>query len=298
MVRTLDVKYTQNFLQNITALQSILKKYIKINSADTVVEIGAGTGNLTWELAKVAKNVIAYEIDPVLFQNLKNEIASREITNIELRDIDFLKTNLGKLDKFKIFANIPFFLTSEIIRKILLTRNKLSHAYLFMEKDAAFRFIGKPYRKDSLVSIIIELNWEIKIIYNFLKTDFRPVPNASVVLISLKRKTENAEIDNFEFQDFVSFLYVRKKANIKQTLLTLFTFPQVKQIKKHLKLKWEQSSSDLTFDDWLYLYKLAKGHIDKDKLSIIFGCFANINNIGKEMKKGRGLIVLQKNRGF
>ena len=292
MAQELDIKYTQNFIHYKPLIQSILRKYTSIGKEDLVVEIGTGSGNITFELAKVCKEVVGFEIDPELYSSLKNQLKIFNIENVKLLNIDFLKADMIRYGKFKIFANIPFFLTSHILRKILIEKNNLSLAYIFMEKDAAFRYIGEPYRKESLLSLALKLNWEIKIIYNFLNTDFKPVPKASIVLVSFKRKVDNKEVNNLEFQDFLAYLFNQRKGNIKQSLLSIFSFTQVKQIKAKLKLNWEQTVRDISFEDWMYIYQLSKKIVDKDKFGIVFGSFSEFSKQQVSQNKDRKLTIL------
>ena len=102
-----DIKYSQNFYLNKTNLEKLLK-LSNINSNDTVLDIGAGTGVITEGLSKYAKLVIAYELDDRYFKQLKDKFQNNP--NILLLKKDFLNTELPKKD-FKIFANIPFSIT-------------------------------------------------------------------------------------------------------------------------------------------------------------------------------------------
>lgn len=287
MSEKIDIKYTQNFFQRKGILKKILSKSTNITKDDFVIEIGAGKGIITLELANSCKDVYSYELDKDLYGDLDRKINTSGVSNIKLRNQDFLKADLSKFPTFKVFSNIPFFLTSEIVRKLFLSKTKMKSAYLFMEKDAALRFIGLPQRKETLISLVLKLNWGIEIVYSFNRSDFYPVPATDVVLVQFLRK-ENQPINQIEFQDFLAFLFNARKANIKQTLLSFFSFTQVKIIKKNLDLNWEQSATDLSFQQWLTIYNIAKQYMPREKFLMIKESFLVLNKNKVKQTKDRG----------
>ena len=162
MYKRINIRYTQNFIQSSSLVMLLINRVSDISNEDTVVEIGSGRGAITFELSKNSKQVFTYELDPDIYKTLKEKIEKQNINNIVLKNEDFLKTDLNVLPKFKIFSNIPFYLSADIIRKLLLENNKLLSGCIFLENEAAMRFIGQPYRKESLLSLILKLNWKIK----------------------------------------------------------------------------------------------------------------------------------------
>jgi 16S rRNA A1518/A1519 N6-dimethyltransferase RsmA/KsgA/DIM1 with predicted DNA glycosylase/AP lyase activity len=106
-----------------------------------VLDIGAGTGVITEELSKYAKQVIAYELDFKYWEVLKGKF--NNTPNVIVKNEDFLDIQLPKKE-FKIFSNIPFSLTSDIINKITDLNSKLGEAFIFVQKESAERYLGKP----------------------------------------------------------------------------------------------------------------------------------------------------------
>ena len=111
--------YSQNTLVDPKLVAELIRKS-SIGKKDTVVEIDAGRGIITRELIRVAGKVIAVEIDKELCLDLKNKF--RNIKNLELICGDFLKFKLP-LYHYKVFANIPFIITSDVIRKLTSDNN-------------------------------------------------------------------------------------------------------------------------------------------------------------------------------
>ena len=289
MEKKINIKYTQNFVQSSSLIRFLINKFSNISNDDLIVEVGSGRGAITFELSKIAKQVITYELDSDIYITLKDKIKKDNITNIQLKNEDFLLSKLNTLPSFKVFSNIPFYLSADIVRKLLLENNKLESGCIFLENEAAMRFIGQPYRKESLLSLVLKLNWNIKIVYNFNRTDFFPEPNADVVLISFIKK-ENKIINRSNFQDLLAYLFNQRKANIKQTLLSLFSFTQTKVIKNSLKLNWEQSARDLNIKQWQDIFIIATQHLSKEKWLTIKGSYQLLNNNKVKQTKGKGLI--------
>ena len=170
---------SQNFLTNRRVIDRLLSK-TDISDSDTVLEIGAGKGHITKALSKRAKTVVSYEIDGNLYEKLKTNVAE----NVRLIRGDFLKCALPK-PPYKVFANIPFSRTSEIMRK--LTADRLpEHIWLIMEKGAAKRFCGLP--TENINSLLLKPFFDVKISYYFNRTDFHPAPRTDVVMLELVGK--------------------------------------------------------------------------------------------------------------
>jgi len=108
-------------------------------------------------------------------------------------------------------------------------------------------------------------------------------------LIRITKRAHNS-INKSEFQDFLAYLFNERKANIKQTLLSLFSFTQTKIIKNSLKLNWDQSARDLHYEQWIEIFKIAKLHLDKEKLMMLKGSYQILNKNKDKQTKGKELI--------
>ncbi len=156
-----DIKYTQNFYNNTSKISKLVSS-IEIKENDIVLDVGAGKGILTNELGKYSKNVIAYELDSEYYEILKHTFHDRK--NILLVNEDFTQVHLPK-KPFKVFANIPFSLTADIVNKITSDESQLSEAYLFVQKESGDRFVGKP--RNTQIATILSYRFNIEIIDSF-----------------------------------------------------------------------------------------------------------------------------------
>lgn len=132
---------SQNFLTNYKTIERLLHK-TSIIPNDHVIEIGPGKGHATSRLLQGCRKVTAVEIDKSLYDRLKEKFTDAE--NLDLYHHDFLQWRLPSSGKYKVFSNIPFCHTTDILRKLTESKNPPIEAWLTMEKGAAKRFMGKP----------------------------------------------------------------------------------------------------------------------------------------------------------
>ncbi|MEN2985754.1 MAG: 16S rRNA (adenine(1518)-N(6)/adenine(1519)-N(6))-dimethyltransferase RsmA [Thermodesulfovibrionaceae bacterium] len=178
-------KLGQHFLRN----KEILKRIVEvseINSSDTVVEIGAGMGDLTEFLVEKAKEVIAIEIDPALFKILKERFFNKE--NLKLVNLDALKFPYEELPNFKVVANIPYYITKPIIFRLIELKNLLSMT-VTLQKEVAERIIAKPKTKAySLLTIIVQYYTTADLKFYIPPHFFTPPPEVTSAVVKIDRR--------------------------------------------------------------------------------------------------------------
>ena len=247
-----QLRLSQNFLQSPKLVRRLIRMS-KIGPSDTVYEIGPGNGIITAALANVAGHVIAIEKDPALVRRLRERF--RLLDNVEIVEKDFLAYSFPGC---KIFANIPYNITAQILRKILDERPHLDEGFLILQKEAAQKFSGSP--KETLVSILAKPFFELQILYRLRRTDFRPVPNVDSVLLSIKRRSHpliQAQ-DLVPFRDFVQYGFRRWKPNLKLAYKHVFTYKQWKRLARDLDFRLNATPTELSFEQWLNLYSRFK----------------------------------------
>lgn len=241
---------SQNFIKDIDLIKRILQK-TDISKDDLVLDIGSGKGSLLIPLCSISEKVIAYEIDKRFISGLE-KIKKDNDLNVEIISDDFLNIDLVGLGPYKVFSNIPFSITSSIIKKLLLQPPFPLSCYLFLEKNTSYRYLG--INGESIISLSIGINFYTKIIHQFSKNDFEPIPDADIVLVEFIKKQD---IDNCkEFIEFVTNIFNKKKNNLKNSLLTVFTYNQVKRISKDLKLDLKSKQSDIKLNDWVRIFNV------------------------------------------
>lgn len=245
--RAVPVCYTQNFLTSRKTINRLLR-LTDIGKTDTVVEIGAGKGHITKALLEICGKVVATEIDAGLCASLRGKLAGT--ANLTLSNRDFLKSPLP-LGEYKVFANIPFGITTDIVKKLTQSNNPPLDAWLIMEKGAAKRFCGKPW--ESLQSLLLKPFFDTRIVYYFRREDFHPAPGVDVVMLHIAHKTQPEILPQHKeaYRDFISHA-LRHGLSGKQALLTK------RQISTALGLAGLQpieQSDEVLYVQWLCLFR-------------------------------------------
>ena len=188
----------QNFLYDPSILRKIVQAS-EISSEDTVVEIGPGHGSLTCLLAEKAKKIIAIELDRELCEKLKSEL--NEYGNVELDCGNALRYHYEGLPEFKVVANIPYYITTPIIFRLIESRGNLISMTLTVQKEVAKRIAAQPGTKDyGVLSIMIQYYAVPELKFIIPKGAFRPVPKVDSAVIHLEiRKSPLVSVKDEKF---------------------------------------------------------------------------------------------------
>lgn len=187
----------QNFLYDPSILRRIVQA-AEISSEDTVVEIGPGHGRLTWLLAEKAKRVIAIELDRELYEKLRQDEVDKDI---ELVHGNALRYPYEDLPEFKVVANIPYYITTPIIFRLIESRGNLISMTLTVQREVAKRIAAQPGTKDyGVLSIMIQYYAIPELKFIIPKGAFRPVPKVDSALVNMKiRKSPPVEVKDEKF---------------------------------------------------------------------------------------------------
>ena len=187
----------QNFLIN----PSVCPRMAEYSLADEntgVIEIGAGIGVLTAELAKIAKKVVCVELDTRLLPILDETLA--DFDNIEIVNADVMKTDLKALieEKFQgmdvvVCANLPYYITSPVITMLLESRLPIKAVTVMIQKEAADRLCTPVGSRDSgAITVCTNYYAEVKQLFNVSRGSFMPAPNVDSTVIRLDIREEPA----------------------------------------------------------------------------------------------------------
>lgn len=193
----------QNFLIDGNIVRKICEEG-NIDSTDNVLEIGPGIGTLTEELGIRAKKVVAVELDKNLLPILDDTLSQYE--NIEIVHGDILKIDLSKLfkEKFdggsiKIVANLPYYITTPIITRLLEEEIDIDSILVMVQKEVAERMSARSGSKDyGSLSVFVNYYTEAEIVLNVPKTVFMPKPNVDSAVIRLKVRDEKIQLKDKE----------------------------------------------------------------------------------------------------
>jgi len=244
---------SQNFLTSKKTIHKLIGK-TNINTHDHIIEIGPGKGHITNVLLQYCKKVSAIELD----QNLYNKLLSKygECEKLSLYHQDFMQWNLPATGEYKIFSNIPFCATTNILRKITECKNPPQEAWIIMEKGAAKRFMGVP--SENIRSLSIKPMYDMRIVYFFSRDDFHPKPSVDVVMIHLKKK-QTCDISAAEWRSYQNFI-TKGLANNRTGLLKLFTKRQLSRTCKIAGIS-DLVSGEILYIQWLCLFRCYRGYV-------------------------------------
>ena len=172
----------QNFLVNEGVLDRIVQA-ATIVPTDTIVEVGPGTGALTKRLAATGATVVALEKDHRLIEPLKESFATQPRVSIIETDI-LTWTPPYEAGSYKIVANIPYYLTSHLIRLLLESWASPSCAVLMVQEEVAHRMLEKPPHMN-LLALSVQLYATPSLVMRVSRGSFRPVPTVDSAVIKL-----------------------------------------------------------------------------------------------------------------
>lgn len=263
IMRTNSIFAKKSFGQNFLIDDNILKNIVEsadVTQEDTVIEIGPGLGNLTHYILEKNANVIAFEIDNDMINILNDRF---DHSNLEIVNKDILKVDLReyiKDRKVKIIANLPYYITTPIIFKLLEYRENIHSITIMIQKEVAERIVAVPHSKDYGV-LTINTNYmaDVNKMFNVPNTSFIPAPKvtSSVVQIVPNRQKE-LELgikDDDIFKDLVkkSFSARRKKLanSLQNSGLKNMTKQDIEDMINKVGLGVNCRAEELTIQDYV-----------------------------------------------
>lgn len=240
---------SQNFLTGRTVIRRMLDR-TTLSKSDHVVEIGPGKGHLTAALAERCGRVSAVELDGGLYHRLLARFPAGGPVRLYYRD--FLTWPLPK-DDYKVFSNIPFSITSAILRRLTQSGRPPREVWLVMEKGAAKRYLGRP--ETTLKSLLLAPWFDGDIVYHFRREDFHPAPRVDTVLFHLRRK-EAPDLPWEQQRAYTAFCE-RGFGGGAAGLRRILTRNQLTAALRDAGLPRDFRSADMRYVQWLCLFRWA-----------------------------------------
>jgi 16S rRNA (adenine1518-N6/adenine1519-N6)-dimethyltransferase len=242
----------QHWLKHAQYLDSIAET-AELTKADTVLEIGPGQGDLSFKLAKKADRVIAVEIDDELIESFGRADLPK---NLEIIASDFRDFNLDSLPTdYKVVANIPYYLTGEIIRTLLAANNRPSLIVLLVQKEVAERAAAGP-GKMSVLGVTSQLLSDVSLGVIVPPSAFIPPPKVdSQVVIFRPLQQPRIEVDTQKFFKLVKLAFAMKRKKLTNSLASI---ENSRQILEELDLA-DMRPQELNFEQWRSLYERVYG---------------------------------------
>lgn len=249
--------FGQNWLRDEYVLDEIVKS-AEIAKNDTLLEVGPGLGTLTQKLVATGADVVAVEADKDLLPRLGSMFQGK--ANFELINDDILKFDLSKLNKdYKVVANIPYYLTSNLLRTLLESNNPPSAMVLLVQKEVAQRIMAKPGQM-SVLAFSVQYYAKPEYIMDVKKELFDPVPKVDSAVIKISHGQKPAfEADIKKLFRLVKAGFGEKRKMLRNSIsggLGIET-SLVENLLEDCKLKPTARAQELSLKDWQGLYSQA-----------------------------------------
>lgn len=217
-------KYGQNFLEDLELSEKIIE-ISGVSKDIEVIEIGPGLGFLTEKLIEKSKYLIAFEIDDDLIPVLNKKFQGRD--NFSLIHEDFMTTDLGTFlegkKNIKVVANIPYYITSPIINKLIEYRKNISEIYLMVQKEVAERIASETGSKNmSLLTHAVQFYADAEYLFTVPKEKFTPVPKVDSAFLKIKMFDDERyekQISEEEYFKYLKTAFSNKRKSIANNLL-------------------------------------------------------------------------------
>ena len=246
----------QHWLHDVDTLRAIVNE-ANLGPADTVLEIGPGLGTLTDELLQVSKEVIAVEYDHVLAQKLAKKY--KNTANVTIIEHDILTFNLTKLPKnYVVVANIPYYLTSKLVRILCESTNPPKRAVLLVQKEVARRIASKAGDM-SILSVSAQVYNKVTLGVNVKAELFTPPPKVDSQVVVLERREKPlVDLDTLPlFFRVVKAGFSERRKKLRSSLSGGLILPKDKVdgllVKSNIGAN--ARAQELSIEDWLILVK-------------------------------------------
>ncbi len=245
----------QYWLHDVVALEAIAEA-AEIKPSDTVLEIGPGLGTLTHHLVEQASHVVAVELDKALAQQLKKSFQGQAVKVVQG---DILKFDLGQLPAaYKVVANIPYYLTSNLLRVLSESFNPPSLMVLLVQKEVAQRIAAKPGQM-SLLAVSVQLYYSAELGIVVPAEKFRPAPKVDSQVVILRRHAKPLfhDLDTQKFFQIVKAGFSQRRKKLRGSLAAGLAIPkeQADQQLKIAGIDGNLRAQNLSLQDWYDLYK-------------------------------------------
>ncbi len=250
----------QNFIVNPNVCPTMAENCAK-NAESGILEIGPGIGVLTVELAKRFKKVVSVEIDKSLLPILKE--TTSDYSNIKIINNDILKTDLKKLlenefsdcGEVHVCANLPYYITSDIIMYILENNPGFKSLTIMLQKEAANRICATlGTRQTGAITLAVNYYGKPKILFNVGRNSFIPAPNVDSCVIKINMDESASEkIKNKKmFFKVVKAAYGQRRKNILNSLSAGLgkTKGEIQQILSNINIDFKNRAEQLSFEDF------------------------------------------------
>lgn len=252
-------KFGQNFLTDQNDVLNKIMEVSQVKEDEHIVEIGPGEGALTALLLEKAEKVTCIEIDTDLEKILTKKYSTNPKFNLIMQDV--LTVDLKEVvEKARVVANIPYYITSPIINKIIEHRDRISEMFIMVQKEVAERVCSKSGKERSVLTLAVEYFGEAEYLFTIPKAFFTPPPKVDSAFMSIKFYNDRRYEDRISeelFFKYVKAAFSNKRKNIINNLSTLgYSKDYIREKLEVLGIKETERAENLTIEQFIELAEI------------------------------------------
>ncbi len=242
----------QNFLKDETVLQKIANSF-DTKEDDLVIEVGPGRGALTKYLVEKPSKLICYELDKDLIPllNKYNTNKSKVIHG------DFLKEDISNLDKHNnlyLIANVPYYITTPIISKVLDLDETVKGMTLLVQKEVGLRFASNPGTKDyGYYTVLLNHFFNVSLLGIVPPSSFYPSPKVDSIIVKFERKDSIDKIDIEGFKNFLKDAFQNKRKTLTNNLKK-YNKESLLMLLEDINKSSNARAEELSYEELKYLF--------------------------------------------
>lgn len=257
-------RFSKSLGQNFLVDKNFVDKIVDAAdvSGENVIEIGPGIGTITYEMAKVAKKVVAIEIDDSLIPIIEENMV--EFDNFDLIHEDILKADLEKIvaeefagESFKVVSNLPYYITTPIIEKLVTSGLPCTDMTIMVQKEVADRMLATEKDKEySSLSVFVKYYSDAKKVTNVPKSVFMPQPKIDSTVLKLDLRKYTDDVDEKKLFSLIHAGFNKRRKTILNSLSDAVEKDKLRLAFEKLGIKGNLRAENLSLDDFINLAKI------------------------------------------
>lgn len=271
-------KLGQNFLIDINAAKKIVEALGDISNR-TVIEIGPGRGALTSLLISRAKRVIGIELDRVLAAQLRMKYSTRP--NLEVLESDFVTVEFASMvgrrpgplhdlrptqpDTVDVVGNIPYYVTSDIVLRILELHSHIDRAVIMVQREVADRIAAEPGTRDyGLLSATAQLFARVENLFTLPPGAFSPSPqvHSSVIRMTMAPRVEELQVEEEPFIAFLKAAFAQKRKTLANNLRVQYKDAAIKAALKSAGVRSDVRAEAVPLEKMASVFRALQAGVD------------------------------------
>jgi 16S rRNA (adenine1518-N6/adenine1519-N6)-dimethyltransferase len=241
----------QNFVVDPNTIRKIVA-LAEISAEDDVLEIGAGGGSLTLELARAARKVMAVEFDRGLIPILEEVVTA---PNVEIVHADALKMNLSGVGANAMVGNLPYNIAVPVVLRTLTEAPQITRLIVMTQKEVGERLAASPGSKSyGQASVLAQYRARAIVLSGVSRRAFYPVPNVDSVIVRLFRKEKPLAVDEDRFTTVVKAAFAQRRKMLRNTLAGVAGSPEnAARVLETVGIEGRTRAEDVGIDDFVAL---------------------------------------------